>query len=557
MKATEVKFQELLNGKLQYRVPLFQRTYSWGEKQWDQLWDDILELYRMPTPRRHFIGSVVTQPIPDAPVNAAKHMLIDGQQRMTTLLLLLAVIKALAQRDSEDSNLAEEIEETCLKNKFVNDPDEQFKLKPTKRDQEAFEQALAGQIPSSDNRVGEAWVWFSNMLAKHDSDGQPIILRRLKDRITSYLDLVSITLETDDSPNRIFESLNNTGARLEASDLVRNYLFMRIPIIQHDKAYDNIWFPMQERLKESIDDFFWRYSMKDGDLTRWDDIFDDTMRKLRDSADDQMVDALEKFSTFSTYYARIKWPEEHEKSEAIRDRLIRLNQWEVDVSYPFLLKVLDLQARGQISGGDVVNILNMIESFVVRRTICGVPTNRLRRIFAGLASQCRAYDDLVKSCRNYLSYGDNHWPNDIEFRRELIGYRLYNTARLARTRVILDSLETSFGNKEAPKLDGKMIQVEHVMPQTITASWECMLGDEATRVHSQWLHTIGNLTLTGYDPELSNKPFNEKKKLLEKANFQLTVDDREGVLLYDKWNEDSVKARAELLADRAIKIWSR
>ena len=370
--------------------------------------------------------------------------------------------------------------------------------------------------------------------------------------------MVSIKLEQGDSPNRIFESLNNTGVPLEAADLVRNYLFMRIPVEQQDKAYQDIWYPMQEQLKDSMDDFFWRYSMKDGDLTRRDDIFDDIMGELKELSDEQMVSALDGFSTFAEYYTKIKWPEEYEKNGAIQGCLIRLNQWEVDVCYPFLLELLDLRSVKQISDTEVVNILSIIESFVVRRTICGVPTNRLRRIFAGLASQCREYDDIVGSCRKYFADENNHWPEDSEFGEKFIGYRLYNPARLTRTRLVLDSLETSFGHKEPPGMDSKLIQVEHVMPQTITDSWKDMLGKDAGRVHSQWLHTIGNLTLTGYDPELSNKPFCEKKKLLvEKANFQLTVDNNEGVLLYDKWDEASIRARAKLLADRAVEIWGR
>ena len=229
MKAGEVIFQQLLDGKLQYRVPIFQRTYTWEENQWDKLWDDILEVYAMSSPRRHFIGSIVTQSIPDAPENAAKFMLIDGQQRMTTLLLLLAIIRFHAEQTGEQPSLAQEIEDTSLKNLHVRDSEEEFKLRPTLRDREAFERALSSESPGLSGQIGKAWDYFYKMVGGTDGDGNPLDLRRLKERVTLYLDLVSIQLEQGDSPNRIFESLKNTGVRLEASDLIRNYIFNAHP----------------------------------------------------------------------------------------------------------------------------------------------------------------------------------------------------------------------------------------------------------------------------------------------------------------------------------------
>ena len=556
MKANEVKFEDLLTGKLQYHVPLFQRTYSWDEDQWERLWDDILEVYRLPSPQRHFIGSIVTQPIPDAPEKAAKHMLIDGQQRMTTLLLLLAVVRFHAEDDASDPSLAKEIEETYLKNAFIADgSEERLKLRPTKRDSESFSLAMMGHVPDLSGRIGQGWVWFSKMIAAGDSEGQAIELRRLKERITLYLDLVSIKLEEADSPNRIFESLNNTGAKLEASDLVRNYLFMNIPVKQQDEAYEQIWFPMQETLSDSLDDFFWRYSMKDGHLTSRDDIFDDITALLRTHHGEDMVAALKTLSKFSNYYIRIKDPSSHETLQHIRYRLIRLNDWEIDVSYPLLLQLFDVHSQGHVTAEDVTRVLAMVESFAVRRTVCGVPTNRLRRIFVGMAQQCGKADDVVQSCRAYLR--DNEWPEDGEFREKLVGYRLYNPARLARTRLVLHSLEESFQHPEQPGFS-EDITIEHLMPQTLSDRWKKELGNNAETIQQTWLDTIGNLTLTGYNPALGNKPFAEKKALLEVgANFQLTKHPEDGVLRYNTWTSESIQERARQLTDRALRIWPR
>ena len=572
MKAGETIFQRLLDGKLQYRVPMFQRTYSWDEDQWERLWDDILELYAMANPRTHFIGSIVTQPIDPAPEHAAKFMLIDGQQRLTTILILLAAIRSHNRLTTEDPSLSDEIRDTCLTNLHVANEAEKFKMLPTQRDREAFQQAMDGMAPSIGSQIGKAWAYFSKMMESKDREGNPISLRRLKERITFYLDLVSIRLESGDSPNRIFESLNNTGVRLKASDLIRNYIFMRIPGEEkQEHAYTHTWLPMQEDLGDNIDDFFWRYSMKDGSLTRWDDIFDDTKESLDTKTDGEMVQILQDFSKFSGFYMSIKKPNERESNRDIANQLTRLNDWEADVCYPFLLTLFDMQSRAHVRGDDIVSIIRMIESFVVRRSICGVPTNRLRSLFAGMVTQCN-HNDVVGSCQSYLL--GNQWPEDEEFFEKLVSYRAYNPARLARTRLILRSIENSFGDLEAPELTPD-ITIEHIMPQSLTKDWKDELGDNWNDVHSRWLDSIGNLTLTGYNPALSNRSFQRKKEIFEGrfeeqkevfegtertfpgTNFQLTKDTECGVLRFDKWNEDSIQKRAGLLSRRAVSIWGR
>ena len=382
----------------------------------------------MEIPQRHFIGSIVTQPISDAPERAAKFMLIDGQQRMTTLLLLLAVVRFHAAGNSGDTSLATEIADTCLNNVHIGEQNEQFKLRPTLKDLEHFEKAMRGEAPDTGSQIGKAWAYFSRMVVENDRDGKPIVLRRIKERITLYLDLVSIRLEQEDSPNRIFESLNNTGVRLEASDLIRNYIFMRIPDEGRQKrTYEELWFPMQERLGSSIDDFFWRHSMMDGTLTRSDHVFDTTKNILSKRPDEEVIPALESFSDFSKYYMRIKEPLANEVDVEIKRRAIRLSRWEVDVSCPFLLVVYHEHATGRMSSQELAMVLQTIESFVVRRTICGVPTNRLRRIFAGMTAQCE-HCDIVEWCRAYLLRND--WPDDDEFSQKLVEYPLYNPSRL-------------------------------------------------------------------------------------------------------------------------------
>lgn len=551
MKAGEVRFQQLLNGKIQYRVPLFQRTYSWNQDQWEKLWDDILEIYMLDKPRNHFIGAIVTLPIHDAPERAAKFILIDGQQRLTTLLLLLAVIRKKAEQTGLKS-LVEQISEECLINKYATVEEERIKLLPTKRDRLSFWTAISMQTPDDVTQVGAAWHFFEKAIEDGDLIGKPLELPKLKVRVTDYLDLVSITLDPDDSPHRIFESLNNTGMRLGPSDLIRNYLFMRIPDEQRQQeTYDSAWFPMQEGLGDHLDGFFWRYLMKDGSLIRWEETYSQMQavvegdRKLENS---QIPDFLRELGIYSSHYRRLIWPDKCEQNTALREYLSRLNSWEVEVAYPFLLNVFDALAHGKITDEEVAHILSMIESFVVRRAVCGIPTNRLRYIFANMSPSVDVAS-YVESSREYLLR--NEWSGDAEFCDKFQTFRLYS-GRLARTRLVLGALERSFGHKEPIEFK-ETITIEHIMPQTLNEQWRKMLGERAGEIYAQWLHTVGNLTLSGYNPDMGNQSFEEKKKILRESHIELNRD----IVACEEWNESTIRARAAMLADRAVAVWKR
>jgi len=551
MKASEVRFQQLLNGKIQYRVPLFQRTYSWDQTQWGKLWDNILEIYMPDKPRNHFIGAVVTLPIHDAPERASKYLLIDGQQRLTTLLVLLAVIRGRAEQSGLEA-LAEQINEECLVNKYAAVEEERTKVLPTRRDRVPFACLVASEKPDAATQIGAAWDFFQTAIGDGDLRGEPIDLSRLKTRVTDYLDMVSITLDPDDSPHRIFESLNNTGMRLDAADLIRNYLFMRIrgEGIQQD-IYDREWFPMQESLGDRMDDFFWRYLMKDGTIIRWEETYSQMQalieedRRLNDS---EIPDFTRELGVYASHYERLVWPQQHERNGAVCEHLCRLNAWEVEVAYPFLLNVLDALDRGRIDERDVCTILSMIESFVVRRAVCGIPTNRLRYIFANMSPYVDV-TDYVGSSHYYLML--NQWPDDEEFRERFQSFRLYS-GRLARTRLVLAALERSFGHKEMVDLDTE-ITIEHVMPQTLNHQWECMLGERASEVHARWLHTIGNLTLSGYNQDMGNLPFERKREVLRDSHIGLNKD----IVACEVWDEAAIRARGAVLANVAVSVWKR
>ena len=371
-------------------------------------------------------------------------------------------------------------------------------------------------------------------------------LRELKKCITER-DLVSITLESDDSPHRIFESLNNTGMQLGASDLIRNLIFMNISgEAETQDAYDRHWYPMQEATSTDLDDFFWRYRWMGACLGRMRPL--EIKNHCRVGDNSRTIQTLLQFAKFAKYYRQLREMGGEQTEAGLLREIRRLNTWEASVAYPFLMRSLDWVNDRLISSDDLAHVVRMIESFVVRRTVCNVPTNRLRGIFAQMSMQVGS-EDFVASSRNYL-LGD-HWPTDEEFKVAFVSFNAY-ARRLARTRLILESLEESFGHPEIPKMTEK-ITIEHLMPQTLTSEWETMLGPQAKEIHSRWLHTPGNLTLTGFNSELGNASFSEKKVLLEESKFSLT----DSVLRCNQWDESKIRDRGEALADRAIQIWRR
>ena len=555
MKANEVIFQKLLDGKIQYVVPLWQRTYSWEEKQWERLWEDILDIYAMESPRNHFIGSVVTQEIITPPERASRYLLIDGQQRMTTLFILLSAIKSLAsERTDEYRNLPNEIEETCLKNKFAAD-DDRVKLVPTQLDREPFESVLddAGTIVGS--QIGKAQEFFRKAVEEGDDEKNQIDLQHLHRCIVNHLDMVSVHLDHDDSPNRIFESLNNTGLPLTVADSIRNYILMNFQNSEEqEKAYFEYWQPLENRLiyneKDVSGDFFWHYLMMNGSLPRKDDTYNEIQKRLELDAPDKALAAVKEFARFSVHYARISGIINAGLNDGLQQQIDRINRWEVSVCYPFLLSAMDQMESGALADHALVQALQMIESFVIRRAVCAIPTNQLRRIFAQMAVNSKDASDFVGTVHETLHR--NQWPDDDQFREGFVTFPIYQSGRINRTNFLLWRLENAFEHKEMPA-STEHITIDHIMPQALTSEWKSELGEEIQNTHNRWLHTIGNLTLTGYNAELSNRSFADKKAWYAQSNFAVSSS----LQSFGNWNADAIQNRGRELADLAVEIWGR
>lgn len=519
----------------------FSAHISWKEKEWGTLWDDLADLCEEAEPRSHFIGSIVTMPTRSVPEGVAKYLLIDGQQRLTTLFILLAILRDQAK---EQGNLAAEIQQTLLTNPFKHGL-ETLKLLPTHADRDSFKQIILGQTSVADGQIGKAKAYFEKKLRVLS----PANREKLKSVIVGSLSLVSIVLDADDNPHLIFESLNAKGRPLSHADLIRNYFFMRIHVDRQDSLYEEHWKPMQDKLGDDLTECIRHFLMKDGDVVKQGDVY----FALKERADknirleQEVIAYLGNIVRFANYYKKLLEPA-NDGSLAISERMRRLNRIEVTTAYPFLLNVYDDYARGRVSDDDFTAILDVLENFMIRRWVCSVPTYGLNKVFPPLYAQARRHDSLLDGIRLVLS-GKNY-PRDDEFRDRLVATRLYASGeRAAKTKLILERLESQAAHREPVPSD--KLTIEHVMPQTLTDAWRAHLGDDADAVYGQFVHTLGNLTLTGYNAPMSNNSFAEKQAILADSHVGLNKYFQDITV----WNGDAISVRAEHLAGIALQVW--
>ncbi|MEI7892634.1 MAG: DUF4268 domain-containing protein [Myxococcales bacterium] len=548
MQAAEAKLQKVLDGNKQFLVPHYQRPYSWTDEQWKVLWRDILQLLEEENPQPHFLGSIVTAPARSVPEGVEKRLLVDGQQRLTTLLILLTLIRDRA-RESGLTKLADQTEGLYLTNRYESG-NEFYKLLPTQgedlptSDRHNFVRLVKGDPVDSSTAIGAAYTWFHRQLQRGNAPDIEVLQRTVVGKLT----LVSIILDENDNPHRIFESLNGKGRPLSQADLIRNYFFMRIHEKEHEHTYANLWNPMQRRLGDKALTPFVRHLLsKDGAIVRESDVYSTLKRQVDEDRSKTAIEHLKELDRASYFYKILLVPDEA-KSDPIATRLHRLNRLEVTVAYPFLLGVLDDRAQGKLTDDDVCAVLDVIESFLVRRFVCGVPTHGLNKVFVALYGQATALGAFVEAVKTLLSA--KGCPRDEEFRERLETARLYGAGeRPNRTKLILERIEASYGHKELVVSD--QLSIEHVMPQSLTDEWRAALGPTWEEDHEALLHTLGNLTLTNYNSELTNASFAKKKKFYASSHLELNGHFA-GVA---HWTSTEIEQRAVSLAGRAIHVW--
>lgn len=509
MQAKETKLQDIIEGTKQYVIPLFQRTYSWTAKEWEVLWKDLVELSEMENPRTHFIGSIVNMPTVSVPEGVAKYLLIDGQQRLTTIFVLLTLLRNRA-REIQNQGFAEEINNTLLVNPYKKDNDF-YKLMPTQVDRETYQNLINGVSNETENQLTRAYTFFDKKLKQVELEPE-----KLKKIITSYFSVVSIVLDADDNPYLVFESLNAKGRPLTQADLIRNYFFMRIHFEKQDEVYKTYWHPMQTALNEDLTEYIRHFLMRGGNIIKQGDVYYALKENVSTS---NAIDYLKDLKKFSVYYQRLKFPEFEPEIE-LQKLFRRLNRIEVTTAYPLLLNFYSNYDEGKISKADFAVILKTLENYLIRRFVCNVATNQLNKIFPAVypAITSKYPDNIVEGFKNVLQ--GRGYPKDNEFFLRFRETKFYGGGdRVVKTKLILETLEDSYAHKEAVPFDN--LTVEHVMPQTLSEWWQKELGEDWEETHDLFLHTIGNLSLTAYNTELSNDDFPTKKKTLNESHLEL------------------------------------
>jgi len=555
MKATEATLLQFLKKSPQFVIPIYQRTYSWQESECRQLWNDILWAGASDDVSAHFVGSVVYIEKGLYQVSSQTPLLvIDGQQRLTTVTLLLeALARHLQDTEPIDGFSAKKIRSYYLLNP-LEDGERGFKLLLTQTDKESLIALVQQkQMPTDHSiRLKQNFDLFDGLVTALGADLE-ILCRGL-----SKLVIVDVALNRDqDNPQLIFESMNSTGRELSQADLIRNFILMGLEPDQQTELYQDHWRPMevnfgQEAYGSHFDKFMRDYlTLKTGEIPNVRAVYEAFKGyQHQPEVERAGVGALVRdIQAFAGYYCAMALGKESDK--ALAEGFQDLRELKVDVAYPFLLELYHDYAIEVLPHDDFVQALRLVESYVFRRTICAIPTNSLNKTFATFRRSLKKdhYLESIKAAFLLLpSY--RRFPGDDEFRRELVTRDLYN---MPRRSYWLRRLE-NHGRKERVPVDEYTI--EHIMPQNdnLSSAWREALGPDWQRVHETKLHTLGNLTLTGYNSEYSDRPFNEKRDMV--GGFKESpIRLNDGLALVEVWNEAAIDRRAAQLATGSTKVW--
>ena len=558
MKASETKVEDFLSSnKTQFVIPVYQRNYDWSTSQCKQLLDDILEVGTSNKMNAHFIGSVVYVHDDVYTSSRIKELtVIDGQQRLTTLTLIYLALYRLAI-EIGDKGLEAEISETYLTNKFAPE-EEKLKLRPTENNDKAIKYLLRSDKDeefSDFSKVVDNFNYFNSRISEENLE---FVLKGL-----AKLMFVEISLDREkDDPQRIFESLNSTGLELSQADLIRNYILMGLNRKDQNKIYNNYWEIIEKLAKDEtlntskVSDFIRDYlTLVNNKIPNKSKVYLEFKAKFPTTDLQELETNLSPIKSLVKFYNKLLNPK-NESDKDIRLQLEYINRLEVNVAYPFLMKVYEDYSENVIDKATFIKVLDFIQSFAWRRFIVGLPTNALNKIFMTLYEKVDK-DDYLLSLQKWLLKrpGSQRFPKNKEVIESLKLKDVYNIKSKNRT-YLLERLE-NFDNNEPVIIEGNTdITIENIFPQNPDPKWKVDLGaDEYNLIKETYLNTIGNLTLSGNNGKLGNKPFAFKRDL-ENAGYK---DSRLWLNKYlsisEKWDKAEIERRFDLLAERFLKIW--
>ena len=553
MKATEAKLLDFLKKSPQFVIPIYQRTYSWGERECRQLWDDIMRTGGNDQVSAHFVGSIVYVQRGLYSISSQSPLLvIDGQQRLTTVTLLMeALARNLGDREVLDGFSARK-----LRHYYLLNPEEsaerRYKLILTQTDKASLIALLDQQARPKEHsvRLEANFELFKQWV--NEAQGE---LDALCNGLAKLV-IVDISLDRDqDNPQLIFESLNSTGRELSQADLIRNFVLMGLEPELQSKLYEQYWRPMeidfgQEAYATHFDAFMRHYlTVKTGEIPNIGHVYEAFKRHARSSETRSIEALVADIHIFAGYYCTMALG--REKRATLRAAFQDLRELKVDVAYPLLLELYHDYTGGTLSTEDFLKAVRLVESYVFRRAVCAIPTNTLNKTFATFArglKKDRYLESIQASFMLLQSY--RRFPTDEEFKRDFQMKDLYNF----RSRSYWLRRMENHERKERVSIDEYTI--EHIMPQNerLSSQWQADLGAEWQRIHETYLHTLGNLTLTAYNSEYSDRPFAVKRNMAGGFS-ESPLHLNKGLGALERWDEDEIRRRGERLAVLGVNVW--
>ncbi len=539
-------FEENQNN--QFVIPIYQRLYSWGKGQCKQLWDDIIKIGGNDKMNGHFIGSILYVRVDDT--HSSPLLIIDGQQRLTTITLLFI---ALRNHLSDEVKILENFSHQKIQNRYLINSDEKgdkkFRLILSEPDRDTLLSLIDKdrRKPSESSlKIMENFKLFEEWIRKN-TDKLETIFKGLE-----KLMVVEISLERGkDNPQLIFESMNSKGIELTQTDLIRNYIVMETEVKKQEDFYNQYWRAMEEDFKqnETLFNRFVRHylTIKTREIPNINKVYE-AFKDYQQKKGTEIEVLLQDLQKYCKYFCQIVFKKEADKD--LNKALSFLVDLEMDVIYPLLLELYSDYSDKVLSNADFISIIYLIESYICRRAVCGLGTNSLNKVFPFVTKKINK-DQYLESIKVHFGYltEKQRFPNNDEFKEHFITIDFYH---FQKKEYFLERLE-NFERKE--RVYAHEYTTEHIMPQTLTKEWERDLGENFQAIHDKYLHTIGNLTLTGYNKEYNNKPFKEKRDM-EKGFKQSPLRLNQSLKDLEVFGEKEIEKRANDLADWALKIWT-
>ncbi len=553
-EATLLRFFEQ-NQTNQFVIPIYQRLYSWKKEQCEQLWDDIIKIGGNDKMNGHFIGSILYARVDDT--HSSPLLIIDGQQRLTTITLLFI---ALRDHLSEEVEILEKFSRKKIENRYLinsdKDGDTKFRLILSESDKDTLLSLIDKnkRKPSEPSvKIVENFKLFEKWISEN-TDKLETIFKGLK-----KLMIVWIALDKGkDDPQLIFESMNSKGIELTQTDLIRNYIVMETEVGKQEDFYNQYWRAMEENFKQSEkqskrEDLFNKFvrhylTIKIGKAPNEKRVYE-AFKDYQQKEGIEIEDLLKDLQKYCGYFCQIAFKKEADKD--LNEALGFLVDLEMDVIYPLLLELYSDYSDGVLSKQDFIPIIALTESYLCRRAVCGLGTNSLNKVFPSFTKKINKDQYLESIEAHFLSLEKTtgKFPKDSEFKDSFITIDFYH---FQKNQYFFERLE-HFNTKEP--VNTKECTTEHIMPQTLTEEWERDLGENFQAIHDKYLHTIGNLTLTGYNQEYSNNSFQEKRDM-EKGFKDSPLRLNQSLKDLESFGEKEIEKRANDLADFALKIWT-